>query len=268
MVRLNGVVRSGGIAPMSSAPPASTVPLVGSQPSSTHTQQPQSVLMVRLGTCRAPMVLAVVSAVWLPVMFFQLCDRLSHWGVNFHSAPSHQRLQLTMPAGLPTLRSFECRSRKPLGRVTCTEGVQRAYRLGLCGQQGHGHARCDDQAAPVAGGQAPWGGGGGGGGGGRVAGGGVCFFWGLFLAEIEKSIAKSPARVTGLTARRPASRCRADPFSARKAWHARVTTPGRVCSGGAVSPAPGGPACGVGVGWCGSASWPCPSRRPAAPARP
>src|SRR6218665_1891484 len=77
--------------------------------------------MVRLGTCRAPMVLAVVSAVWLPVMFFQLCDRLSHWGLNFHSAPSHQRLQLTMPAGLPTLRSFECRSRKPLGRVTCTE---------------------------------------------------------------------------------------------------------------------------------------------------
>src|SRR6218665_3123874 len=77
--------------------------------------------MVRLGTCRAPMVLAVVSAVWLPVMFFQLCDRLSHWGLNFHSAPSHQRLQLTMPAGLLTVRSFECRSRKPLGRVTCTE---------------------------------------------------------------------------------------------------------------------------------------------------
>src|SRR6218665_1167427 len=78
--------------------------------------------MVRLGTCRAPMVLAVVSAVWLPVMFFQLCDRLSHWGLNFHSAPSHQRLQLTMPAGLLTVRSVEGRSRKPLGRATCTEG--------------------------------------------------------------------------------------------------------------------------------------------------
>src|SRR6218665_704597 len=121
IVRLKGVVRSGGIAPMSSIPPASTVPLAGSQPSSTHTQQPESVLMVRLGTCRAPMVLAVGSAVWLPVMFFQLCDRLSHWGLNFHSAPSHQRLQLTMPAGLLPVRSFEGRSRKPLGRVTCTE---------------------------------------------------------------------------------------------------------------------------------------------------
>src|SRR6218665_1363037 len=77
--------------------------------------------MVRLGACRAPMVLAVVSAVWLPVMFFQLCDRLSHWGLNFHSAPSHQRLQLTRPAGLRTGRSYECRSRKPLGRVTCPE---------------------------------------------------------------------------------------------------------------------------------------------------
>src|SRR6218665_4224325 len=77
--------------------------------------------MVRLGTCRAPMVLAVVWAVWLRVMFFQLCDRLAHWGLNFLPAPSHQRLQLTMPGGLLTCRSFECRSRKPLGRVTCTE---------------------------------------------------------------------------------------------------------------------------------------------------
>src|SRR6218665_3987653 len=43
IVRLNGVVRSGGIAPMSSAPPASTAPLVRSQPSSTHTQQQSAV---------------------------------------------------------------------------------------------------------------------------------------------------------------------------------------------------------------------------------
>src|SRR6218665_2267630 len=77
--------------------------------------------MVRLGTCRAPRSLAVVSAVWLPVMFFQLCDRLSHWGLNFHSVPSHQRLQWAMPAGLVTVRALECRYRKPLGRVTCTE---------------------------------------------------------------------------------------------------------------------------------------------------
>src|SRR6218665_2147958 len=106
MVRLKGVVRSGGIAPMSSAPPASTVPLVGSQPSSTHTQQPQSGLMVRLGTCRPPMVLAVVSAVWLPVMFYELCHRLSHWGLNFRSAQSPHRLELTPRAGFPTVRSF------------------------------------------------------------------------------------------------------------------------------------------------------------------
>src|SRR6218665_2060814 len=87
--------------------------------------------MVRLGTCRAPMVLAVVSAVWLPVMFFQLCDRLSHWGLNFHSAPSHKRLQLTKPAGLLTGRAVECRSRKPLGRVTCT-GVFSAHMGWAC----------------------------------------------------------------------------------------------------------------------------------------
>jgi hypothetical protein len=58
----------------------------GCQSSSTHTQQ--------LGSAPPLLLLPsapVVSAVLLPVRFFQVCERLSHWEPNFHSLPSQPR---------------------------------------------------------------------------------------------------------------------------------------------------------------------------------
>lgn len=93
MMRLKGVLRIGTSGVICTTPPTVTgcglpPPIVtisgeGCQSSSTHTQQ--------LGSAPPLPVLPsapVVSAVLLPVRFFQVCERLSHWEPSFHSLPS------------------------------------------------------------------------------------------------------------------------------------------------------------------------------------
>jgi hypothetical protein len=107
MTRLNGVVRTASMGPASGAPPICTLPppTEGCQSSSTQTQQPPLEPLPLEDKAVPPLlppetVPAVESALWLPVRFFQLCERLSHWGWNFHSCPFHMRIQRTSPAVL------------------------------------------------------------------------------------------------------------------------------------------------------------------------
>src|SRR5690606_3974612 len=110
--------------PACETPPITVLPWLGSQSSSTHTQQPLPPPPPdppELDTAVAPpeptLVVAVVSAERLPVMFFQLWLRLSQCGLNFHSWPVHCRPHSTGPASLARTMSLACKTAYPLGVV-------------------------------------------------------------------------------------------------------------------------------------------------------